>query len=330
MNENIEFHKEDVEFLFRWVCGNSDLKTAKWLYCLSKANNIKININAMDESSYYWSTAFERACGSGRLDIAQWLYCLSKTDDNIKIDIQNHNVYAFQWACENGHIEIAKWLYSLSKTDDNTKIHINTLDEYAFRSSCRNGHLEIAKWLYCISKTDNNTKINIYSDNDYAFIWSCRNGHSATTEWLCKLSNKYIIRQQSYKYLIKNSDNNLVDGIRTEDCMICLSHDYTYWIKFECGHEICGLCFVILLKCPLKCNCECVPIEKYMRAHNIILQLIYHALVDSLGTPLSIYLSSSIDYDSNYIKKLIDSDSNFIDKHLIFNNNKELLLFKFC
>lgn len=271
LNENhLTTIKKNIYFMFKYSCIRGHLDVAKWLYELAKNNGNTININA--EGEY----VFKFSCCYGFLDVAKWLYELSKADSNTVdqlsktiIDIHIDNEYAFIWSCSNGHLDVAKWLYEISKID-NKKINIHTDHELAFRFACRNGHIYVAKWLYELSKIDDNIEINIHTYDDYAFRESCNENHLNVADWLCTICNNYKIIQKNNKLIpyIRNLKTILIENdlqeieklyenseykSKNDICIMCLRKDKKYWIRLNCGHEICSLCFINIERCPYRC-----------------------------------------------------------------------------
>ncbi len=78
--------------MFRSICENDILESAKWLYSLDNDKNIF----DIDE-------AFMGSCEFGCIDVTPWLY-------SIGANIRTGDDFAFTWCCHRGDIETAKWL----------------------------------------------------------------------------------------------------------------------------------------------------------------------------------------------------------------------------
>jgi hypothetical protein len=131
---------------------------------------------------------------------------------------------------------------------------INANIQDYFRRSCSKGHKDIAEWLYLISKMDCNIKVLINADHDLSFRQSCENGHSADKMVLYIRNMKVVLQENDLlsigRFLMRSG------GLKRsgEDCMVCLGNDAPYWIKLECGHEVCSNCFMHIDECPLRCG----------------------------------------------------------------------------
>lgn len=162
---------EDEEYIFRSVCANGYLITAKWL--LETFPDIDIT-----------NYLFELCVRNGKLKVIKWL--------RENIDHKHVSRY-FTEVCEKGYLRMAKWIWEETKKcnethsslfSDTLTYQVCSIDCYlirhAFIKSCRNGHTHLAKWLckLYVGMGDHPDVLRC------AFHDACLGGHINTAKWL--------------------------------------------------------------------------------------------------------------------------------------------------
>jgi len=206
----VDIHAQNDK-AFTHACVYGHEAVARWLYALGEDGGVgRVDIHADDDNAFVWTCvhgnegiarwlwdldsiglraaiqrAFCGACEGGHIEIAQWLYGL-KEEEDVFIDIHDHNEYAFCGACSRGHLEVAQWLYGL---DGRVDIHAN--EEYPFVFACARGHLAVAQWLYDLGNGDEGDgPIDIHARDDYALRIATENEHEDVVAWLMEISDQ--------------------------------------------------------------------------------------------------------------------------------------------
>lgn len=169
--------------LFKNICENGQLETAKWLYhhLLKRYGDIIFTFDT------FIKIMFKKTCIEGHLETAKWLINIY----NKKIDIHEDDNDLFLLMCFYGHLEIAKWLIDLGENYGHGKIDIHAYYDMAFNICCENNKLDVAKWLIDLGENHGYGKINIHNNNNNAFRMSCQGGHSNISKWLIDLEQNH-------------------------------------------------------------------------------------------------------------------------------------------
>jgi hypothetical protein len=158
------------------------------------------------------------------------------------------------------NLKVAIYLYETAK---HKGYKMNVHEHISFKNECKWGKLEKVKWLYELSKFDGHDTIDIRRNDDYLFLRARVN--LPVLMWLTQIEPSYelvlaepnereaFVERRIITVLPPPIEYAPVD-MDDRTCAICLEEDEIDWIRLQCKHKMCAICYKQIKRCPYRCD----------------------------------------------------------------------------
>jgi len=262
IRQRIDININDDEMFSHSFSGYQVNELGQWLYDVSEKQGKIINIHSHNEKALRDLSNHHNKSNNEVNKTIKWLYSIM-IKNGTRFDIHANNEEIFINFCLNNNLEMAKWIYELSLNEEllgiGYKINIHANNDHAYRKCFEYGMWEIVEWLMEICR-DYGYRV-IKKHNKEKKISIIINIRSELAKLLKKKKHKQIVKvySDSDNKDDMDSDDFIQDYRDDEHCMICLCDrciisGKNLWVRLDCSHRLCLVCFVQVNKCPYRCK----------------------------------------------------------------------------